>query len=377
MSKNPLIGRTIGEIKKVLDNNLSKSLHFPIQILIGCSGGQDSIALLKLLHIITTKQNSIYKNLKIHVAHINHGLRKESEEEETFVKEYCSSLNIVFHVRHLKLEKPCAAATAREKRYDAFLDIADTVGARHLFLAHTKTDNVETILMNIIRGCGLSGLEGIKENTTRCFKTSHYQNNILHLIRPLLKIARNETEQICKSLKLKFVSDKTNDDDSHLRVNLRKNIIPAFPGLENSLLSLANQAVDVNSYLKEDTHVFFEKIIKYKEDTEKTLKGAVSDLDIDILDNLREVDGDYKTQSVYKILYLAKMLPKVLVIKNLREILLKEGISIEMIRYTVYTDIFNSIKNGENKQWYIKPNSILRLFRDKLHGNMLSIESVL
>ena len=138
---------------KVL-NNLSLSEKEPI--VVGCSSGPDSMALLHYL-------NNNIKN-KIICCHINHNVRKESKEEQKYLKEYCMKQNIIFETTTInKYKENNFENEARKKRYAFYEKILKKYHSKYLFLAHHGDDLIETILMKISRGSNLEGYAGIKE----------------------------------------------------------------------------------------------------------------------------------------------------------------------------------------------------------------------
>lgn len=132
-------------------------------VVVGVSGGPDSITLLDLLASLQEEWK-----LGLYVAHINHGIRKEASHDEEYVKAYCKQKNIPCFVKHIQVEqiaeirKISTETAGREERYAFFEEIAQKVGANCIATAHTANDNAETILMNLIRGTGISGLKGIE-----------------------------------------------------------------------------------------------------------------------------------------------------------------------------------------------------------------------
>ena len=133
-------------------------------IVIGVSGGPDSMTLLNVLY-------SLKEVLKINiiVAHINHMLRKEADSETEYVQKFCENINIECFVKRAdinnisKQKKVSTELAGREERYNFFEYVAKKVGATKIATAHTANDNAETVLMNLMRGSSTSGLKGIEE----------------------------------------------------------------------------------------------------------------------------------------------------------------------------------------------------------------------
>ena len=151
-------------------------------VLVGVSGGADSVALLKSL--ISLKET--LKINKISVCHINHNLRDTAKRDEDFVRELCEKENIDFYIKSADIKKEKNRLKVSEEeagrivRYEFFHKIKEETGAKKIATAHNSNDNAETVIMNIIRGSGVSGLKGIEPIRGK-------------IIRPLIEITRKET----------------------------------------------------------------------------------------------------------------------------------------------------------------------------------------
>jgi tRNA(Ile)-lysidine synthase len=150
------------------------------KILVAVSGGPDSISLLNILYEL--KYN-------ICVAHINHGLRENANIDEEYVLNFCKERNIPSFIKKVNLKEMLNGMTTEEAgrkvRYDFFYEVIEKENCTKLATAHNSNDNAETVLMNIIRGSGVSGLKGIEP----------IRENV---IRPLLEITRKEIENNTK-----------------------------------------------------------------------------------------------------------------------------------------------------------------------------------
>ncbi|MDO5556409.1 MAG: tRNA lysidine(34) synthetase TilS, partial [Clostridia bacterium] len=184
-------------------------------IVVGVSGGPDSIC---LLHVLNELKNEL--NFKIYVAHINHMIRKEADEETEYVKEFCEKLEIEYYIKKVDVIKKANVLkkgieeTGRNVRYQFFNEILEKTNSNKIATAHNNNDKIETILMNILRGSGMSGLKGIEP-----MRNSKY-------IRPLIEIERNEIEEYCKINKLNPRIDKSNQDNTYTRNKIRNIVIP-------------------------------------------------------------------------------------------------------------------------------------------------------
>ncbi len=242
--------------EKVLEtinkNNLIKNGE---KIVVGVSGGPDSICLINILNEIR-KEGKI--NFDLVVCHINHMIREEAKEDEEFVQKYCEERQIPFFVKHAEVEKIAkqqkigTEEAGREVRYNFFKEVLKTTDANKIATAHTKNDNAETVLMNIIRGSGTSGLKGI----------TAIRENLY--IKPLINITREEVEKYCKEKKLNPRHDKTNDQNIYTRNKVRNILIPLIkqefnPNIIETIDRLSNIANKENEYIEDQTIKSYEK----------------------------------------------------------------------------------------------------------------------
>ena len=154
--------------EKILETiNKYKLIESGDGIVVGVSGGPDSMCLLNSL-IEINKNSKIDLNFKIYVAHINHMIRKEADSETEYVKEFCKKNNIQCYIKKIdvleiaKKEKIGTEEAGRNIRYSFFDEILKKTNSNKIAIAHNMNDKVETVLMNIIRGSGPSGLKGIE-----------------------------------------------------------------------------------------------------------------------------------------------------------------------------------------------------------------------
>ncbi len=183
-------------------------------LLVGVSGGPDSIALTYLLKKL---------GVDIHIVHLNHCLRnEESDADEEFVRNIAQSLRIPYTIEKRVVKKEGSLQqSARKVRYDFFLEVYEKVNAKAIVLAQHKDDQVETILMNFFRGAGLTGLSGIKElSVIRGMK----------ILRPLLKLGKGEILDYLQQNSIQYRIDSSNVKDKYQRNKFRLNIIPFLEG---------------------------------------------------------------------------------------------------------------------------------------------------
>jgi tRNA(Ile)-lysidine synthase len=241
--------------QRVLNFIRQNELAKPEQkILVAVSGGADSVC---LLHVLNQIKNELHVNL--HVAHLNHQLRgQESVGDAAFVKDLARKLDLPISIKsadvltyqlkhHLTLEE-----AAREVRYAFMNETARSVGADSVAVGHTQNDQVETILLHVIRGTGTLGLQGLRPS-----HILHLPNGPLKVIRPLLDISRTEVEDYCLLNVLSFRQDSSNLSLAMLRNRVRLELLPLLneynPDVADSLLRISRIARDEAVYLEAET----------------------------------------------------------------------------------------------------------------------------
>ncbi len=232
------------------------------KLVVGVSGGPDSIALLNSL--INIKQKEIIK-FEIVVCHINHMIRQEAIEEEEFVKYFCKNKNVKCYTKRVKveqiakIEKCGTEETGRKERYKFLNDILKKTNSNKIVTAHNANDNAETVLMNIIRGSGIGGLKGIEIK----------RDNI---IRPLRECSRDEIEEYCKLNILNPKIDKSNFENIYTRNKIRNMLIPYIksnfnPNIISGINRLSNLATQEDEYLEKKAEETYKTLIEEKQET--------------------------------------------------------------------------------------------------------------
>ena len=212
----------------------------PCHVLVGVSGGADSMALLHMLSHWETP-------LRVTAIHIHHGLRGESaDRDEAFVRSYCTEHNVPLVVVRADVaavatqERLTLEEAGRRVRYEQFEMARRDLCADYVLTAHTADDQAETVLMHLIRGCGIDGLVGIPA----------VRGNIR---RPLLCCSRAEIEEYCTLHDLPYVTDETNVDIKYTRNDVRHRVLPLLreinPAVNDALLRLSNLAQADADYL--------------------------------------------------------------------------------------------------------------------------------
>lgn len=192
-------------------------------LVVAVSGGPDSMA---LLWVLLEYQKEIPYQLIC--AHVNHNVRKESVEEEKFVRDFCSLHNVIFECLSVKSwEEGNFHEQAHQKRYDFFERLIEKYHAKYLFTAHHGDDLIETILMHIVRGSTMKGYQG--------FQFKEKRENYT-LVRPLLKYAKDELLDFVNQMNIPYVVDQSNEKDKYTRNRYRKYIIPLLKQEEPNLI---------------------------------------------------------------------------------------------------------------------------------------------
>ena len=233
------------------------------KIVLGVSGGPDSISMLNILYELKEKLQ-----ISVCVCHINHGLRQNAILDEQYVKEYCEKRNIEFYVLHADINKESKEnkmgleEAGRKIRYEFFNEVLKQTGSNKIAIAHNKNDNAETIIMNLLRGSGINGLRGIEP-----------KNDIY--IRPLIEIEREVIEKYCEDEKLEPRHDESNDEIEYTRNKIRNVVLPYIkeefnPNIINSMDKLSKIAREEKKYIDIETSKVYDKIIIEENNLNKT-----------------------------------------------------------------------------------------------------------
>lgn len=208
------------------------------KVLVAVSGGPDSLALLLKLFSLKSKLG-----LTLHIAHLDHGLRKDSKLDALFVKHWGQKLNLGVTIKQLPYQQAKRKGSLeeffREERLKFFIQTAKSIKADKIALGHNLDDQAETVLMRLLRGTGLSGLSGISAK------------RVIHgtvFIRPFLETTRRQIDKFLKNKGVKPRIDSTNQEDIFLRNKIRHHLIPLLKNKYNIniLKVLANLAESVS-----------------------------------------------------------------------------------------------------------------------------------
>lgn len=204
-------------------------------VLVGFSGGADSMALLSLLWRLSTENS-----WEVCALHVNHGIRGEDAvQDERVCQKFCQDRKIPFYVLHADIPETARQTgegleeCGRRIRYEWFQNMGNQMYSNRswkIATAHTATDSVETVLFHLARGTSLKGMTGIPPVRGR-------------IIRPLIDCTREETEAYCQDNTLPFVTDKTNFDTHYARNRIRRKILPEFEQVHSESLHCMNRSI--------------------------------------------------------------------------------------------------------------------------------------
>lgn len=246
-----------------IQNNLPREFPPHRHHLVGVSGGRDSVVLLSQLVAAGYR--------KLTVCHLNHRLRKKSSDADArFVERLANQHNFDFalgtaNVRQLADRNKMSVETAaRAARYQFFVQVAQATRCRTIFLAHHADDAVETFLINLFRGAGASGLVALREISKHRIGKAQ-----LTVVRPLLRIWRNDIDQYVERHRLKFREDASNRDLRPVRNRIRRRIIPY---LEKTFGRSVRQNLWRTANILAEEDAFFELMLPNLERTALAVK---------------------------------------------------------------------------------------------------------
>jgi tRNA(Ile)-lysidine synthase len=227
-------------IQAYIDNH--RLLNAGDRVIVGLSGGGDSIAMLHILRAL---------GYECVAAHCNFHLRnEESDRDETFVQQFCCEQGIELHTisfdtyGYMKAKGLSLEMAARELRYQWFENLSQTLGVSKIAVAHHQDDSVETVLINLVRGSGIKGLTGISPCNGK-------------IIRPLLCLTRNDIRTYIAQHNIPFVEDSSNAEDIYLRNKIRLNILPELEKMNPAIRRTISQT---SAYLKTVETIYRQQI---------------------------------------------------------------------------------------------------------------------
>lgn len=223
-------------------------------VVLGVSGGADSVCLLFALYELQTKWN-----LHLHVVHVNHGIRSDAAEDAAYVRQLCEERGIPFYlfevsVEELARERGCSTEEAgRQVRYEAFAQVMQEQKCQKIAVAHNMNDRAETMLFHLFRGTGLTGLVGIRPARGE-------------LVRPILCLSRAAIEDFLQARGIEYRHDSTNDTDDYTRNKIRHHILPyteqeIVQGTVGNMTRTADILAETEQYIEEQVQIARENCV--------------------------------------------------------------------------------------------------------------------
>ena len=223
------------------------------KIVIGCSTGPDSMALMDMLLKIRDKYS-----LQLICAHVNHNIRAQSKEEEEFIKKYCEKNNVM--LEKMKIEKygdDNFHNEARNIRYHFFESVISKYQAKYLMTAHHGDDLIETVLMRIVRGSNLQGYSGFH----KIVDMNNYK-----LVRPLIYYTKKELEDYDKENNVPYFIDESNLKMKYTRNRYRKNVLPFLKeedeNVHKKFLKFSENIAEASKYINKERNKAIKHVIK-------------------------------------------------------------------------------------------------------------------
>lgn len=320
-------------LKAIKDYSLIKKDD---KIIVALSGGADSTALL--CSLLSIKEQF---SLEIYACHINHLLRgEESFRDENFVRDLCEKYGVELFVLRCDINKLASEKNlgseecGRQVRYDFLRENAEKLGAK-IATAHTSTDNMETVIMNISRGSGIKGAKGIPPK----------RGNI---IRPLILASRTDTEKYCKLHNIPYVNDSTNLERLYTRNKVRLDVVPVLRGINPSI---------EEAFLR-----FSKNMIGIDEFIEKSAQNALVNI---------KIDNGYSCEGL-------RMLDKPVLARVIEIICSTENIELESVHIEL---IEKAIENGgavsiKNRIMAIAKQGIFRIYNEQVKKEIVTTAEI-
>ncbi len=319
------------------------------RVIIGVSGGPDSVALLSLIYN-TSRTNPPYS--EIFIAHLNHSIRgRESDEDEQFVIALAEQYEVPLIIEQRDIieiardRKVSLEEAARDERYKFFESAAEKAGANVIAVGHNADDNAETVLHRIIRGTGITGVSGIRP------KRKLTPVSTITLVRPLLFAWRKDITAYLEKENLSYRVDSTNIEKDKLRNRIRMELIPHLEEhynakIKKSLAALGETALQNCNYLEAKAKALFEDVLMNRETMiEVSLETIVLDIN-----KLKES-------------------PQILQQMIIKEAIIRLDIPLKKLNSRNYKDILNTLNSKKTTA-----NSVVKEYLNvRREGNELHI----
>ena len=264
------------EVYRFINRNLELSSNDTV--VVGVSGGPDSMA---LLYILNDFKEDI--GFKLVCAHVNHNKRIESEQEKIDLEKYCKKNNIIFE--YLKITKwgdDNFHNEARSVRYNFFESLIENYGAKYLMTAHQGDDLIETILMRIVRGSTLKGYSGF---------SSIVDKGTYKIVRPLTSVTKDQIMEFNHKNNIEYATDQSNNEDHYTRNRYRHKVLPFLKGEEKQVhkkfLKFSETLLENSNYIDNEANKVFNRVVQE------------ASLDIE---RFKQLDKVIQTKIIYNIL---------------------------------------------------------------------------
>ena len=287
-------------------------------VVVGVSGGPDSLVLLHLLSRLAERLP------RVHIAHLDHGLRPDSAADAQFVTSIARSWGIPISVAHREVAKIASKRkisleeAGRQARYAFLAEVAENEHSNLIMVGHNADDQVETVLMHLLRGAGLSGLGGMRPLTpiaAMYLPTVTPVPSELQIGRPLLAVTRTEIESYCHAHGLQPRRDASNSDTTFLRNRLRHEILPLLetvnPNLRTALRRMAAVLGEDQRVVQQATRVAWRQVVVSQDESQVFLhrreftqllpglqRGLLRHAIMQLQPNLRDIGFEQVSQAV-------------------------------------------------------------------------------
>ncbi len=324
-------------------------------VLLALSGGPDSVFMTEMFSDL-----SRIFNLRFECVHINHGIRgEEAQRDEEFVREYCLKKGynlVVRRISGIKEGESGVEERARKKRYDILEKVRKERKLDLIATAHTLDDCIETVLFNLIRGAGISGISGIPPR---------YGN----IIRPILSIERDEIERYLGERRIAYVIDSTNMDTRYTRNYIRK-ILPLFaninPDFKKHIFQTAIILRGAAQWSKRQVNIIKSKEIHHSEFAHVYNVGGIDLPDLVFVQLLKLYIPSPSYNEVSQFLQLIKKGSGKIVLRNIEVSIGNNELAFSFKRYML-NRVFTSVEDiEENKEF----NYTVSIKEGKARGNM-------
>jgi tRNA(Ile)-lysidine synthase len=238
------------KIQEIFNSNISRLLgeYMPKKIAAAVSGGPDSMLMCYMAQNFCRDNN-----IELHVVIVDHMLRDESSTEAKKVSDFLKGQGIIVHILRWEGDKPSSniQAIARKERYKIISSYCKDNGIYHLITGHHADDQAETVFMRIMRGSGIDGVSGIKEDS--CIEG-------ISVIRPMLSIYRDQIVSAIKEMGWHYVEDPSNKNEKFSRVKVRNFLSqPQWEFMKSKLVLLGKNAGRSRRYLDQQTNLFLKE----------------------------------------------------------------------------------------------------------------------